>query len=309
MALRGLGKGLGALLGEDSQDQEPRTRDATWIAVDALQPNRYQPRKTFAQESLAELAASIKAQGVLQPVIVRPAQEAGFYELVAGERRWRATKLAGLKEIPVIIRQMSDRESLALALIENVQREDLNAIDQAAALQQLQSEFNATQNELAERTGLSRSHITNLLRLLQLPENIRADIQQNLYSAGHGRALAAISIPEYQNILRKRILEYGLSVRECEQHVAFWKANGCFSFEQKREKSKRADERNNLRVKYESVLLRETGIRRISFRGTEEKGTMSLSYGSREEFERLMTKLGVGVERDLPERFQDVDKE
>ncbi|SDB16975.1 chromosome partitioning protein, ParB family [Desulfonatronum thiosulfatophilum] len=297
MALRGLGRGLGALLGEESQEQGLLSRDSTLISVDALHPNRYQPRKTFSQESLAELASSIRVHGVLQPVIARAGQEDGTYELVAGERRWRASKIAGLVEIPAIIREMSDRESLALALIENVQREDLNAIEQAMALQQLQTEFKATQNDLAERTGLSRSHITNLLRLLQLPDNIQRDIQQNIYTAGHGRALAAITDPEYQNILRKRIVDFGLSVRECEQHAAYWKCNGCFTFQGKQDCVKKSDTQNLLQMKYESVLVKEIGIKKITLRGSEEKGTMSMSYGSREEFERLLTKLGVNGER------------
>ncbi|GAB6059898.1 ParB/RepB/Spo0J family partition protein [Desulfonatronum parangueonense] len=296
MALRGLGRGLGALLGEDSQEQGLPARDSTLISVDALHPNRYQPRKTFSQESLAELASSIKAQGVLQPIIVRPGQDDGSYELIAGERRWRASKIAGLKEIPAIIRDLSDRESLALALIENVQREDLNAIEQAMALQQLQTEFKATQNDLAERTGLSRSHITNLLRLLHLPESIQMDIQQNSYTAGHGRALAAITDPEYQNILRKRIMDFGLSVRECEQHAAYWKANGCFTFQAREAGVKSRESQNLLKMKYESLLLKEIGIKKITFRGSEEKGTMSMSYGSKEEFERLLAKLGVNEE-------------
>lgn len=293
MAVRGLGKGLGALLGDDSQDQNNFSNGITFIAVDDLYPNRYQPRKNFSNESLEELASSIKKQGVLQPIIVRSGKVDGTYELVAGERRWRASKLAGLKEIPALIREMGDRESLALALIENVQRDDLNAIEQALALQQLQSDFQATQNDLAEHTGLSRSHITNLLRLLHLPDYIQQDILENEYTSGHGRALMAITDPESQNILRNKIIQENLSVRSCEKHAAYWKTHGFFDFEPRKEHQKVLENKLPAMAKYEDFLIKEIGISKVKFRGSEDKGTMTVSYGSKDELERLLQKLGV----------------
>ncbi|TVQ99140.1 MAG: ParB/RepB/Spo0J family partition protein [Desulfovibrionales bacterium] len=293
MAVRGLGKGLGALLGDTEKTMHPPTRDATMVHVDKLRPNQYQPRKHFSPESLEELAASIKAQGVLQPIIVRPGGEQSEYELVAGERRWRASKLAGLEQVPAIIKELSDQESLALALIENVQREDLNALEQAQALRQLQVEFQATQTELAERTGLSRSHIANLLRLLHLPEQIQQDIQDNLYSAGHGRVLAGISDQSSQELLRERICSEGLSVRECEQHAAFWKKYGRFSFQQQKDKSLEKPVKSEQMSLYEQLLLKEIGLRSVRFRGTEEKGTMTMRYGSKAELDNLLGRLGL----------------
>ncbi|WP_045218680.1 ParB/RepB/Spo0J family partition protein [Desulfonatronum thioautotrophicum] len=293
MAVRGLGKGLGALLGDTEKATHPHTRDATMVHVDSLRPNQFQPRKYFSSESLEELAASIKAQGVLQPIIVRPGGEQSQYELVAGERRWRASRLAGLEKIPAIIKELSDQESLALALIENVQREDLNALEQAQALKQLQVEFQATQNELAERTGLSRPHIANLLRLLQLPEHIQQDIQDNLYSAGHGRVLAGISDQSCQELLRERICSDDLSVRECERHAAYWKKHGRFSFQPQKDKTSVTPGKSEEMFLYEQLLLKEIGLRSVRFRGTEEKGTMTMRYGSKAELDNLLGRLGL----------------
>ena len=293
MALRGLGKGLGALLGDTVQLPEQGVRNATLIDVENLTPNRYQPRKFFSSESLEELASSIKAQGVLQPIIVWPGTNEGEYELVAGERRWRASKLAGLRHVPAVIRKLSDQESLALALIENVQREDLNALEQALALHQLQQEFGATQNELAERTGLSRSHIANLLRLLQLPEHIQEDIRAGRYSAGHGRVLAGIASSEHQTLLRDTIIANGLSVRQAEQHAAHWHKHGSFSFQTNQKRETPSPTLNSVLTRYEKVIAHELGLPGVKLRGTEEKGSMTMRYGSRAELARLLEKLGV----------------
>lgn len=294
MAVRGLGKGLGALLGDAVRSESQTGREATLINVDSLSPNLYQPRKYFSTASLEELAASIKAQGVLQPILVRPGNNPDEYELVAGERRWRASKLAGLRQIPAIIRELSDKESLALALIENVQREDLNALEQAKALQQLQVEFQATQNELAERTGLSRPHIANLLRLLQLPDHLQKDIQEKHYTAGHGRVLAGITVPESQMLLRDKIISDELSVRESEHHAAYWKEHGRFAFQARQDQdSKKVSVKSERMAKFEEMIVREVGLRGVKFRGTEEKGSMTMRYGSKDEFARLLVKLGV----------------
>jgi ParB family transcriptional regulator, chromosome partitioning protein len=296
MSARGLGKGLSALLGEDREGHVNRNGNIALLDVEALHPNSYQPRKYFPQESLDELCESIKSQGVLQPVLVRPGKNHGLYELIAGERRWRAAKLAGLREIPALVRDVSDRESLALALIENIQREDLNAIEQARALHQLQSECEATQHDLAERTGLSRSHIANLLRLLQLPDAMQRDILENAYTAGHGRTLMAITNADKQKLLRDKIIQDKLSVRSCEQYAAFWRENGFFPFEATPSPKKAIRNSNPLMEKYAERILKEINIKKVSFSGSEQRGTMTVSYGSEEEFNRLLAKLGVAPE-------------
>jgi len=291
---RGLGKGLGALLGGNyAQGEEGVQGNITMLHVQAIQPNAFQPRKDFSQESLEELSRSIRAQGVLQPIIVRTSKGGQSYELVAGERRWRATKLAGIHEIPAIIREMSDKDSLELALIENVQREDLNAIDQAAALQQLQSSFQTTQQELAERTGLSRSHIANLLRLLQLPSTIQEDIRSQRYTSGHGRVLMSISDPKSQEDLRVKILEDGLSVRACEKLAVQWKKSGKFPFQKTPSKLTALEQDAEVFTQYETRAHALLGTRKVRFRGTLERGSMTVSYGSKAEFERIMDKLGI----------------
>lgn len=293
---RGLGKGLGALLGGSYAQGEDNQGNIAMLHVNAIQPNSFQPRKDFSQESLEELSQSIRTQGVLQPIIVRTSKRSGMYELIAGERRWRATQLAGLQEIPAIIREMSDKESLELALIENVQREDLNAIEQAAALQQLQSHFQATQQELAERTGLSRSHIANLMRLLQLPMPIQEDIRNQKYSSGHGRVLMSITEPESQEALRAYIIEKGLSVRACEELAALWKKNGVFPFQKGTGKKGKTQQRNDGFNAYEQQVHALLGMKSVRFRGSENKGSMTISYASKAEFDRLMSLMGIHKE-------------
>ncbi len=290
---RGLGKGLGALLGSSYPQSPEEPGGVTVLHVNAIHPNTLQPRKDFSDESLAELAQSIKAQGVLQPILVRTGKESGKYELIAGERRWRATRLAGLEDIPAIIRDISDRESLELALIENVQREDLNAIEQAIALHQLQTQFTITQQELARRTGLSRSHIANLIRLLQLPSDVQADIREQRYSQGHGRVLMSITEPASQEMLRQKILAEGLSVRTCEQLAAKWKATGCFPFQKKSNSEKKAIAMNAPLKRIAEQLPKMLGVQGVRFRGTMRKGAMTISYTSEHELRNILSRLGI----------------
>jgi ParB family chromosome partitioning protein len=223
---RGLGRGLDALLGGVREDEQ-KTSDASdvrMIAVGEIKPNPYQPRREFSQAGLDDLCASIKARGVLQPVLVRSLDHGGF-ELVAGERRLRATKLAGLAAIPALVREMTDQESLAIALIENLQREDLNAIEEAQGYHQLQQEFGLSQDELARQVGKSRSAVANALRLLHLPEAVQLSIQQGVISAGHGRAIMSVTDEAAQAELHRRIEENGLTVRQAESQASFWKSN------------------------------------------------------------------------------------
>lgn len=290
---RGLGKGLGALLGGSYPEPAAGQNAVCLLQVSAISPSPFQPRQEFAPESLEELSRSIRAQGVLQPIIVRSRDKGEGYELVAGERRWRASQLAGLEEIPAIVREISDKESLELALIENVQREDLNAMEQAVALQQLQTHFQSTQQELADRTGLSRSHVANLMRLLQLPEAIQEDIRHQRYTSGHGRALMSVSDSEAQEVLRTKILDKSLSVRACEELVAQWKKNGKFPFQNRAVKMPPRQCEEGVWTRYAQKMHACLGSKKIRFRGSEERGSMTISFGSREEFQRIMSKLGI----------------
>ena len=225
-AKRGLGRGLDALLQGFGEDLE--APEIVLVPVEKIRPNPKQPRRDFDEAALHELSESIRASGVLQPILVRPVEEDDYlYELVAGERRWRASNLAELEEIPAIIKTLGDEESLAIALVENLQREDLNPIEEALGLKLLQQEYGLTQDQLAEKVGKSRPAIANMLRLTFLPETIQMDIRSGAMSAGHGRSLLVLSdAEEEQQEMRRRILERSLSVREAEAIAAYWKRNG-----------------------------------------------------------------------------------
>lgn len=216
---RGLGRGLSALMAdvapvETQETAAPRSADRV-LPIERLRANPDQPRRTFTQEHLDDLSNSIRTKGVIQPLIVRPDPRAeGMYEIVAGERRWRAAQMAQLHELPVIIRDFDDTEVLEVAIIENIQRADLNPIEEAAGYKQLMFKFGHTQEKLAEALGKSRSHIANLLRLLNLPETVQEMVTEGVLSAGHARALITAPNPE---VLAKTVAEKGLSVRETEK--------------------------------------------------------------------------------------------
>ncbi|MDM7255643.1 MAG: ParB/RepB/Spo0J family partition protein [Paracoccus sp. (in: a-proteobacteria)] len=218
---RGLGRGLSALMadmavGTPEADPQP-SRDRQLIPIEQITPNPNQPRRSFDPEALNELAASLRARGVLQPLIVRPHPDGqDLYQIVAGERRWRAAQMAQLHELPVIIRDFSDTEMLEVAIIENIQRADLNAIEEATSFRQLMDRFGHTQERLAEALNKSRSHIANLLRLLNLPEPVQDLVKDGKISAGHARAL--VTSPNPAELARK-VVEKGLSVRETEEMV------------------------------------------------------------------------------------------
>lgn len=208
----GLGRGLGALIPSETQQVEGPLRD---IPVGDIVPNTYQPRRTFDEEALVSLTNSIRELGVLQPILVREG-EGGTFELIAGERRWRAATRAGLDRIPAIVRTVDDETSLAHAIVENVQRAELNAIEEAAAFQQLIDDFDLTQDEVATRVGRSRPAVANALRLLQLPTPIQRHIIEGRLSAGHGRVLVVLDADD-QSDLASRVINEGLSVRALEQ--------------------------------------------------------------------------------------------
>ena len=229
---RGLGRGLDALLGTagavsgrrgNSPDSAAATRGMRDVPVDLIQRGKFQPRRDMDSEALDELALSIKAQGVLQPIMLRPVSAQRF-EIIAGERRWRATQLAGLDTIPAIVRDVADETAVAMALIENIQREDLNPIEEAMALQRLQQEFELTQQQIADAVGKSRSTVTNLLRLMSLREDVRMLLEHGDLEAGHGKAL--LGLPEaLQSATAKTVTGKGMSVRQTEDLVRQMLAN------------------------------------------------------------------------------------
>ncbi|MEO7258025.1 MAG: ParB/RepB/Spo0J family partition protein [Luteimonas sp.] len=223
---RGLGRGLEALLGPRAAAEAPvleatATDTLRHLPVDALSPGKFQPRKTMDEGKLAELAESIKAQGVIQPIVVRRiARDRGgkTWEIIAGERRWRASLLAGLSEIPAVIREVDDRTVVAMALIENIQREDLNPLEEATALQRLIDEFDLTHAQAADAVGRSRAAVSNLLRLLELPAEIRVLVETHALEMGHARALLTLA-PQAAIALARQAAENGWSVREVEHRV------------------------------------------------------------------------------------------
>ncbi len=214
---RGLGRGLSALMADVDlapQSNSPARRADMVVPVDKIQPNPDQPRRQFTPDQLSELAESIRTKGVIQPLIVRPKPDSdGLYEIVAGERRWRAAQMAQVHELPVLVRDYSDTEVLEVAIIENIQRADLTAIEEALGYRQLMDRFGHTQEKMAEALGKSRSHIANLLRLLNLPEDVQKMVGQGDLTAGHARALVTAQDPVR---LAQQVVERGLSVRETE---------------------------------------------------------------------------------------------
>jgi ParB family chromosome partitioning protein len=231
---KSLGRGLDALLSsvrpvaapvQGSPDPAPRPPDSAMrnLPVDLLRRGKYQPRIDMREESLAELAESIKAQGVVQPIVVRPLANGGGgeteYEIVAGERRWRAAQLAGLATIPAVVRDIPDEGAVAIALIENIQRENLNPIEEAGSLHRLVEEFGLTHEQVAEAVGRSRSAVTNLLRLLELPRTVRELLEHRQLDMGHARALLGLESPELQAEVAERAQKQGWSVRETESAV------------------------------------------------------------------------------------------
>jgi ParB family chromosome partitioning protein len=287
MAKKGLGKGLGALIA--SNGTEPRYE---LVPLDRIVPNPLQPRKKFNDTDLEELAASILEHGVVQPVVVRPV--GGDYELVVGERRWRACNKAGLSAIPAIIKDASDPESLEVALIENLHRQDLNGIEEATAYQQLMEEFDMTQEELAQKVGKSRSAIANSLRLLQLPVEIQAAVVADEVSAGHARALLGMQGDVYQMALMRRIIEEGMSVRQVEDVVRqrlLAVAQG-ETGERQREKPVSLDDIARL------IAARLDA--RVRVLKGKRKGKIVIEYRNDKELARLLADLGVEDKQSAP---------
>lgn len=214
---RRLGRGLAALIGDDTSEEAivQDIRSLRHVPVELLHPNPNNPRKHFAEEDLESLAKSLRDKGLLQPLVVRPRAD-GSFEIVAGERRWRASQRAGIHDVPVLIRELDDKETLEIALIENIQRSDLNALEEARAYRQLLEQYGYTQQQLADAIGKSRSHIANTMRLMSLPETIQKQIEDGSLTAGHARSLVATEQPEE---LAEKIIQLKLTVREAEDLV------------------------------------------------------------------------------------------
>ncbi len=288
---RGLGRGLSALMADVTQDvegiatPEPRRPDLK-VPIEKLRANPDQPRRTFSQEQLDELAASIKEKGIIQPLIVRPIGD-GDYEIVAGERRWRAAQMAQLHDIPVIVREFNDTEVLEVAIIENIQRADLNAVEEAAGYKQLMDRFGHTQEKLAEALGKSRSHIANLLRLLTLPIEVQTLVIEGKLSAGHARALITADNP---TDLAKIIVRDGLSVRATELLV---------KKQQQKEKNEPARKTRNpdtgkdadtraLEKDLSAILAMKVSI---NHKAGSEAGQVVLTYENLDQLDDLCAKL------------------
>jgi ParB family transcriptional regulator, chromosome partitioning protein len=281
---RRLGRGLAALIGDDVSEESvvQDIRSLRHLPVETIHPNPANPRKLFAEDDLNSLAQSIKDKGLLQPLVVRPRNDGQGYEIVAGERRWRAAQIAQVHDVPVLIRELDDRETLEIAIIENVQRSDLNALEEAGAYKQLIDLYAYTQQQLAESVGKSRSHIANTLRLLTLPPSVQTMIEKNELTAGHARNLVASDNPED---LAQRIIKLGLSVRETEDLVRKV-STAIKSLKEKDGKEKDADTRAlQKRVSHELGMAVS-----IAHKG-EKGGTVTVSYKSLEQLDEVMRRL------------------
>ena len=290
---RGLGKGLDVMIpSKNSSDKEKEATNKntkkeeknvsreTLIKIQDIEPNSSQPRKKFDEDSLHELAESIKQYGILQPLLLQKKEK--FYEIIAGERRWRAARLAGLQEVPAIVKEYSSQEIVEIALIENIQREDLNPIEEAAAYKRLISEFHLKQDELAEKVSKSRTAITNSMRLLKLAKPVQEMLIDDIISSGHARTLIPIEDKEKQVMIANRILDEKLSVRETEKLV-----KSLLEGKEKKKKENPKDENaifyKNLEEKIKEVVGTKVSIQHKS----KDKGKIEIEYYSAEELERI----------------------
>jgi len=278
----GLGKGLDALL-IDNSAEENSTSSAVKLKIMDIEPNREQARKDFDEKALSELTDSIAKYGVLQPLLVRPLRDGG-YQLIAGERRWRASRLAGLTEVPVVIREMTDEEASALSLIENLQREDLNPIEEAMGLNSLMKDFGLTQEETAERVGKSRPAIANALRLLNLPDSILQLVRDGKISSGHARALLSLSNEAQMLEISELICKKGISVRETERLVKSYT-------KEIKEKTEKPSRREHFYDEVE-LALTQALCRKIKVQNNKnETGTLEIAFNSKEDLERIAQAL------------------
>jgi ParB family chromosome partitioning protein len=274
---RGLGRGLSALIGDEAAPTrgEVPAKGSRTLPVAFLKPGKFQPRKMFADEALSELAASIKEKGVLTPILVRPLGP-DSYEIVAGERRWRAAQLAKLHDVPVVVRELADDQALELAIIENVQRADLNAIEEGTAYEELISKFGRTQDDVAREVGKSRSHIANTIRLLRLPNQVKAWIREGKLTAGHARTLLSEADPEAR---ARELIEGALTVRQAEQRSVHKKKPGGKPSKDPNIADLEANISNRLGLKVQIIHKGDKG------------GEIRISYKSLEQLDELTKRL------------------
>lgn len=289
-----LGKGLGALIGGDTEtekvpDAEPEKKmeekeseepgKELFLKVSMIEPNKEQPRKKFDEDQLKELADSMKQYGVLQPLLVQ--KKGNFYEIIAGERRWRAAKLAGLKEVPAVIREYDEQQKMEIALIENVQREDLNPIEEAMAYKRLMEEFHLKQEEIADRVSKNRTTITNSMRLLKLAEEVQKMLVEGVLSSGHARALLGLEDKKAQVMMAERILAEGLSVRDVERLVK--------SFGKTKKKKEKESDAVTLAFQHMEEKMKAIMGTKVSInRKDKNKGRIEIEYYSPAELERII---------------------
>ena len=278
MKNRGLGRGLDALLSNDGDNQSSE-ETSNVIALDKLISGKFQPRKNFNQDTLKELADSIKAQGIIQPILVRMISN-NQYEIIAGERRWQAAKIANLKEVPVIIKDISDSTALAMALIENIQREDLNVIEEARGIRRLIDEFNITHEEAAEAVGKSRTTVSNILRLLNLCEHAQKALETKKIEMGHARAILSLSFIDQTKMCQK-IINQQLTVREVEKAVS--------KGETKKIPSKQSKDNDIKRM--ENELSDRFGTNISISHKQSGKGSINFKYTNLDDLERIIKKL------------------
>lgn len=293
---RGLGRGLNALLGAQQPAAVNKTKTdketATTLAdgelhnlpVEVIQRGKYQPRRDMHPEALEELAASIKAQGIMQPIVVRPISS-DKYEIIAGERRWRATQLAGLDSIPALVRQIPDEAAIAMALIENIQRENLNAMEEAMALYRLQQEFELSQQEVADAVGKSRSTIANLLRLMNLREDVQRMLEHGDIEFGHAKSLLGLPLDE-QSSAATTVISQGLSVRQTEALVRKLQEQDSISPKVAKKQTDDADIR-----KLETQLSEKIGVPVMLQHGAKGKGKLVLKYNNLDELDGILSHI------------------
>ena len=283
---KGLGKGFGALLPDES---ETSAEGVLLAPLTALQTNPDQPRKEFAQAALEELAASIKEKGILQPILVEPLGSG--YRIVAGERRYRAAKMAGLTEVPVLVRSFTAEERMEIALIENIQRTDLNPVEEAKAYRQLMDSFNLTQDQVAQKVGKQRSTVANALRLLRLSDAMLADLERGAFSPGHARALLAVEDLARRDELHRRIIQEGLSVREAEAFVS-GKPVKAPTVSNPTAPAPTAPRDTEL-VSWEQRLIEAFGTK-VRIKGDSRQGVVEISYFTTDDLERVLERLEKG---------------
>lgn len=283
----GLGKGLDSLIANkvgtivDSEKKPELDKEVVFVKITKVEPNKEQPRKNFDEDALIELSESMKQYGILQPLLVQDKKD--YYEIIAGERRWRAAKLAGLKEIPVIIKNLTNQEIVEISLIENIQREDLNPIEEAQAYKRLLEEFHLKQDEVAERVSKSRTAVTNSMRLLKLDERVQQMLMDDMISSGHARALLAVSDKEKQYNLAQQIFDEKLSVREIEKLIK--------KLQNSKDSLPKENQDGKMQIFYEDIEQKLKAIMgtKVSIHSKDKKkGKIEIEYYSNDELDRIL---------------------